>query len=68
MRHHKWSIDGFFNFNVTRELITSIPPIMVRSHETSKLNLKMYFFYACSENDIINDAIIFGLEWQNIPN
>ena len=43
MRHNKWSIDDFFNFNAIRELITSIPPIMVKSHETSKLSMKICF-------------------------
>ena len=59
------------NFSVTHELIAMISPFMpnfgVRSHETSKLYLKMCFD-ACSENDIIDDGIILGLEWQNIQN
>ena len=51
-----------FNFNAIHELIVSISPIMpnfrVRSQETSKLHMKVCFD-ACSENDIIDDVIIF---------
>ena len=70
--HHNYGI--VFSFDVLFEIINNtgifsfLPDSRVRSSESSESYAWKCNFYACCENCIICDVIIFSLKLQNIQN